>query len=70
MVCFSQMQFYYDGRRQLQPLVRQRAHLPLKVQNVFVPRPPRPIAVRQQAADQLRNCWLREWIHDAWGRTE
>ncbi len=24
MVCFSQMQFYYDGRRQLQPLVRQQ----------------------------------------------
>src|SRR5437867_1338155 len=23
-VCFSQMQFYYDGRRQLQPLVRLR----------------------------------------------
>src|SRR5438445_12964754 len=22
--CFSQMQFYYDGRRQLQPLVRLR----------------------------------------------
>src|SRR6266571_1738616 len=24
VVCFSQMQFYYDGRRQLQPLVRLR----------------------------------------------
>ena len=26
LVCFSQMQFYYDGRRQLQPLVRQLAY--------------------------------------------
>ena len=24
VVCLSQMQFYYDGRRQLQPLVRLR----------------------------------------------
>jgi len=24
--CLSQMQFYYDGRRQLQPLVRRRPH--------------------------------------------
>src|SRR2546425_8917482 len=24
-VCLSQMQFYYDGRRQLQPLVRLRS---------------------------------------------
>ena len=23
VLCFSQMQFYYDGRRQLQPHVRQ-----------------------------------------------
>jgi hypothetical protein len=25
VLCFSQLQFYYDGRRQLQPLVRQPA---------------------------------------------
>ena len=25
-VCLSQMQFYYNGRRQLQPLVRLRTH--------------------------------------------
>jgi len=26
-VCFSQMQFYYNGRRQLQPLVRLRTDI-------------------------------------------
>ncbi len=25
MLCRSQLQFYYDGRRQLQPLVKLRA---------------------------------------------
>ena len=27
VLCFSQMQFYYDGRRQLQPLVRLRTDI-------------------------------------------
>ena len=27
VVCLSQMQFYYDGRRQLQPLVRLRTDI-------------------------------------------
>jgi len=30
VVCRSQTQFYYDGRRQLQPLVRQRAREDLR----------------------------------------
>ena len=27
VLCFSQLQFYYDGRRQLQPLVRLRTDI-------------------------------------------
>ena len=41
---YSQMQFYYDGRRQLQPLVRQLRHVPKRTVGMA------------RARSQLRRC--------------